>query len=94
MLCGVGGAMSQEREGLSWLGALWIAFLGLVTLVAWTTDIPEIDRIWRYLMTWWVILPGAILIGAAVIVFFGFVVGYHEGMPKDTRSQPGAGRRD
>ena len=28
-----------------------------------------------------VILPGAILVGGAVIVFFGFLVGYREGMP-------------
>lgn len=86
--------MSQERGGLSWLGALWIAFLGLVTILAWTTEIPEIERFWQFLMAWWVILPGAVLVGAAVTVFFGFVVGYHEGMPRDARDQPGGDGRD
>ena len=73
--------MNQEDRGLSWLGALWIAFLGLATILAWTTEIPEVERVWWGAMVIGVILPGAILVGAAVIVFLGFVVGYYEGMP-------------
>ena len=34
-----------------------------------------------------VILPGAILVGGAVIVFFGFLVGYREGMPPPNQDE-------
>lgn len=73
--------MNQEREGPGLAGRLWFAFLVLVTILSWATDSPEVDRLWWWAMVTGVILPGTIVIGGAVIVFFGFLVGYREGMP-------------
>ena len=76
------GGDESGREGLSWLGALWIAFLGLVTLVDYRYSRDD-----RIAIAASVILPGAIRSEPQSSCSLGS--SWPEGMPRDTRVNQG-----
>lgn len=54
------------------IGALFVFFLILLTVLAWTVESPEIRALWNYIAAWSLVLLGLIT-GIAVRIFFGYL---------------------